>query len=461
MTHVAEHTDLLVTFGGLRRSNSWVVSGRHNRHVGSGYARRAGATTRIVSLSAQRDDAFADVGAEWISVMPGTDTAVMLSLIHVLITDGLADQEFLARYTVGAGEVGDYVLGHADGIPKTPEWAEAISRVPADRLRRLAHEMAAGRTLVNVVFALQRGEHGDQPVFAGLTLAAFLGQIGLPGGGYTHGFGSMGDFGMGFERVLAYWAGGNPFHHHQDLRRLTRALGRLDTFVVDEMHWTPTAKHADIVLPVATTLERDDIAVGAGDARLRVSRRAVAPYADAREEFAIFTELARRLTADFDEGLSAADWLRKMYEDWRATDASPPAPPFDEFWEAGGVPLPQRPYDDPVFSDFRADPDLHPLQTPSGRIELYSATIASYGLRDVPGHAAWIEPTQWWRSSLAATYDLHLLCNQPSHRLHSQQDMGAASRSTKIAGREPIRLHPADAVARGLRDGDFARVRSA
>jgi biotin/methionine sulfoxide reductase len=212
------------------------------------------------------------------------------------------------------------VLGHAEGIPKTPEWAEAISRAPADRLRRLAHEMAAGRTLVNVVFALQRGEHGDQPVFAGLTLAAFLGQIGLPGGGYTHGFGSMGDFGVGFERVpmpafpqggnpvtdfipcarisdmllhpgeefpydgstlrypdikLAYWAGGNPFHHHQDLRRLTRALGRLDTFVVDEMHWTPTAKHADIVLPVATTLERDDIAVGGF--RRRAQRRLLAP----------------------------------------------------------------------------------------------------------------------------------------------------------------------------------------
>jgi biotin/methionine sulfoxide reductase len=503
--HVAEHTELLVTFGGLRRSNTWVVPGGHDRHAGSGHARRAGASTRIVSLSAQRDDAFADVGAEWIGIMPGTDTAVMLALIYVLIADGLAGEEFLARYTVGAEEVRQYVLGRADGVPKTPEWAAAISRAPAERLRRLAHEMAAARTLVNVVFALQRGEHGDQPVFAGLTLAAFLGQIGLPGGGYTHGFGSMGDFGMGFERVpipafpqginpvaalipcarisdmllhpgeefpyngstlrypdikLAYWAGGNPFHHHQDLRRLTRAFGRLDTFVVDEMHWTATAKHADIVLPVATTLERDDIAAGAGDARLRVSRRAVAPHAEAREEFAIFTELAGRLKADFDEELDASGWLRKIYEDWRAAPGSPPAPPFEEFWEAGGVALPQRRYDDPVFSDFRANPGHHPLQTPSGRIELYSATLASYSLRDVPGHAAWIEPTQWWRSPQAATYDLHLLCNQPSHRLHSQQDMGAASRSTKVAGREPIRLHPADAAARGLHDGDVARVRS-
>jgi biotin/methionine sulfoxide reductase len=503
--HVAEHTELLVTFGGLRRSNTWVVPGGHDRHVGSGHARRAGASTRIVSLSAQRDDAFADVGAEWIGIMPGTDTAVMLALIYVLIADGLADNEFLARYTVGADEVRRYVLGQADGVPKTPEWAEAISRAPARRLRQLAREMAAGRTLVNVVYALQRGEHGDQPVFAGLTLAAFLGQIGLPGGGYTHGFGSMGNFGTGLNQVrlpvfprgvnpvaafipcarisdmllhpgeefpydgstlrypdirLAYWAGGNPFHHHQDLRRLTRALRRLDTFVVDETHWTPTAKHADIVLPVATTLERDDIAAGAGDARLRVSRRAVAPHADAREEFAIFTELARRLKADFDEGLDTPGWLRKLYEDWRGAPGAPPAPPFEEFWEAGGVPLPQRRYADPAFADFRAAPDLLPLDTPSGRIELYSATLASFGLRDVPGHAAWLEPTQWWGSPQAATYDLHLLCNQPSHRLHSQHDMGAASRSTKVAGREPIRLHPADAAARGLRDGDVARVRS-
>jgi biotin/methionine sulfoxide reductase len=504
--HVAEHTELLVSFGGLRRSNTWVVPGGHNRHVGTGYARRAGASTRIVSLSAQRDDAFDEVGAEWIGVMPGTDTAVILALIHVLITDGLADEEFLDRYTVGSEVVRDYVLGRADGVPKTPEWAEAISRAPAGRLRRLAHEMASRRTLVNVVFALQRGEHGEQPIFAALTLAAFLGQIGLPGGGYTHGFGSMGDFGVGFERVplptfpqgqnpvaefipcariadmllhpgeefrydgqtlrypeirLAYWAGGNPFHHHQDLRRLTRAFGKLDTFVVNEMHWTPTAKHADIVLPVATALERDDIAAGAGDARLRVSRRAVEPRAQAREEFEIFRELARRMEVDFTDGIEdARAWLERIYEDWRAAPGAPPAPPFGEFWEAGGVDLPQRPYDDPVFFAFRADPEGNPLATPSGRIELYSQTLADHGLLDAPGHATWLEPSLWWGGAEAAEFDLHMLCNQPSNRLHSQQDMGAASRATKVAGREPIRLNPLDASARGLRDGDVARVRS-
>jgi biotin/methionine sulfoxide reductase len=501
---VIEHTDLLVSFGGVRRANLWMVPGGHTRHLGSGHARTAARSTQVVALSAQRDDVFEDLDAEWVGVMPATDTAVMLALIHVLVVDGLADDEFLATHTVGADEVRRYVLGASDGVPKTPEWASRISRTPAHVIRDLAHRMASGRTLVNVVYALQRGERGEQAVFAGLTLAAFLGQIGLPGGGFAHGFGSMGDYGVGVagarlptfpqgvnpvpdfipcarisdlllhpgeeipydgERLrlpsirLAYWAGGNPFHHHQDLRRLRRALSRLDTFVVHETHWTPTAHHADVVLPVATTLERDDVAAGAGDSRLRASPRAVPPLGEAREELWIYTELARRLGADFADGLDSRQWLERIYEEWRT--GSPEAPPFQEFWHDGGVDLPQDPYLDTVFAAFRADPVNHPLATSSGRIELFSETLAGFGLPDVAGHAEWREPSQWWGSPLAEEFDLHLLCNQPSHRLHSQLDMGAASQSTKVAGREPLRLHPVDAAARGLADGDVALVRSA
>ncbi|NQX29064.1 molybdopterin-dependent oxidoreductase [Microbacteriaceae bacterium VKM Ac-2854] len=503
---IAEHTDLVVTFGGMRRSNTWVVPGGHDRHIASERARAVGRSTTVVSLSALRDDAFEEVGAEWIGVMPGTDTAVMLALIHVLVVEGLADDAFLERYTVGAERVRRYVLGEEDGLAKTPEWAESVSRAPAARIRDLARRMASGRTLVNVAFALQRGELGEQAIFAGVTLAAFLGQIGLPGGGFGHGYGSMGDYGVGVAGpklptfgqgrnavpdfipcarisdlllhpgeefaydgarhrypaiAFAYWAGGNPFHHHQDLRRLRRAFARLDTLVVNETHWTATAKHADIVLPIASSLERDDLAAGAGDARLRASPRAVPPLGESREEFAIFAALADRLGhgAAFHEGLDSAGWLRRLYGEWRAAPGTPPAPDFDEFWQQGGVDLPQQPYADTVFSAFRADPTGNPLQTPSGRIELYSATLDGFALADAPGQARWLEPSQCWRA--AGGDQLHLLANQPSHRLHSQHDMGPASRSTKVGGREAIRLHPTDAHARGIADGDVVRVSNA
>lgn len=509
-TDIAEHTDLLVSFGGLRRSNMWVVPGGHARHRGADLSRRAADRTNMVILTAQRDDVASDLGTEWIGVRPGTDTALMLALIHQLLVDGSVDEDFLSRYTCGSGAVREYIRGDLDGVPTTPEWAEQITGVPAGSIRDLARRMATGRTLVNVAYALQRAPHGEQAVFAGLTLAAFLGQIGLPGGGFTHGFGSMGDYGTGvagstlptfpqgknpveefipcarisdmllhpgkdirynggklrLPRIrLAYWAGGNPFHHHQDLRRLRHGLGGLDTLVVHETHWTATAKHADIVLPAASSLERDDIAAGAGDLRLRASPRAVEPYGESREEFWIYDQLARRLGADFSEGLDAHQWLERIYTEWRARPGSPEAPPFVDFWRAGGVDLPQEAYRDTVFTDFRRDPEDHPLHTPSGRIELYSQDLEDMRLPDVVPHAAWTgaerPENHEGAGPDAEAFDLVLLCNQPSHRLHSQLDMGAASRSTKVADREPIRLNPQDAAVRELADGDVALVSSA
>ncbi|MFT4233870.1 MAG: molybdopterin-dependent oxidoreductase [Microbacterium sp.] len=497
---IASHTDLFLAFGGLRRSNSWVVPGGQNRHRGTTQARSAAASTRIVSLSAQRDDALEELGAEWVGVKPGTDATVLLAMIHTLVVEGLSNETFLSTHTVGEDRVREYVLGDADGTPKTPAWAQAISGVPAETIRALARRAASGRTLVNVTYSLQRHQGGEQAVFAALTLAAFLGQIGLPGGGFSHGYGSMGDYGNGCEPVplptfnqgrnpvpdfipcarisdlllnpgtdipynggtltlpevrLAYWAGGNPFHHHQDLKRLRRAFTKLDSLVVHEFHWTPTARHADIVLPAANPLEREDIAAGPGDARLRAMPRIVAPHGEAREEFWIYDQLARRLGADVAEGRDARAWLEHIYEAWRDRADAPPVPAFADFWEAGGAPLPQVPYTDEAFSRFRADPTAHPLATPSGRIELFSETLDRFALPDVAGHAFWREP-----DPVDGSFDLELLCTQPSHRLHSQLDMGDASQATKVAGREPIRLNPTDAAARGLASGDVVRVTS-
>jgi len=218
----------------------------------------------------------------------------------------------------------------------------------------------------------------------GAVLAAMLGQIGLPGGGYNYALGALGHTGRRFNAVpiptlsqgkngtsefipvarisdmllnpgasfeyngrsmrypdikLVYWAGGNPFHHHQDINRLRRAFNVPQTIIVHESAWTPMAKFADIVLPATMTLERDDIGAAATDQRLVAMRRAMDPVGEARDDFDIFAALSKRLGVEqaFTEGRDSRQWLIHLYEPTRRALAEPgcDAPDFEEFWRRG------------------------------------------------------------------------------------------------------------------------------
>ncbi len=149
---------------------------------------------RIVSFSPLRDDVDGD--CEWHAPIPGTDVTIMLALAHVLAAESLADRDFLSTYCTGYERFERYLLGLDDGVPKSPQWAAPICGLPADELTALARRMAAGRTIVTVSWSLQRTRHGEQAPWMGLTLAAMLGQIGVPGGGFGHGYGSMNEPGL-------------------------------------------------------------------------------------------------------------------------------------------------------------------------------------------------------------------------------------------------------------------------
>ncbi len=98
------------------------------------------------------------------------------------------------------------------------------------------------------------------------------------------------------------------------------------------------------------------------------------------------------------------------------------------------------------------------LRTSSGRIEIFSEAIASFGYEDCPGHPAWLEPAEWLGAPLAERYPLHLVSNQPTAKLHSQFDPGPHCEAARVGGREVLRLHPDDAAARGIATGDLVRV---
>jgi biotin/methionine sulfoxide reductase len=283
-----------------------------------------------------------------------------------------------------------------------------------------------------------------------------------PGGGYDYN----GERRTYPDIKLIYWAGGNPFHHHQDLNRFLAAWRRPETIIVNEPWWTPLARHADIVLPATTSLERNDIGASSSfDNYFLAMKQAIAPQGEARNDYDIYAALAGRLgfAQRFTEGRDEMGWLRHTYDVARqqAARGKVELPSFDEFWERGHIanPVAERPAN--LFEEFRADPDANKLNTPSGRIEIFSDKIAGFGYDDCPGHPAWLEPAEWLGAPEARRHPLHLISNQPRHRLHSQLDQAGLARAAKVRGREPVQINPADAAARGIAEGDIVRLHNA
>lgn len=504
---VAREGRLVVMFGGIPMRNAQVSGGGVGRHrLRDELATCARAGVEFVNISPLRNDAAAALKAEWLPPRPGSDTAIMMGLAHTLLTEGLHDEAFLSRYSVGFDIVAAYLRGEADGVVKDADWASAQSGIPAERLRKLARQMATGRTLICTSVGLQRADYGEQPLWMTVVLAAMLGQIGLPGGGFGIGYGADASIGAtnrpirwpsfpqgsnpveafvpvamvaemllhpggvydydGQRRTfpdirLVWWAGGNPFHHHQDLNRLRQAFQRPETIIVNEISWTATARHADIVLPVAAPQERTDFGAGTQDNALVPMPKAVEPPGEARSEFEIFTELERRLSLGtrFSRRLSAEEWQEEMWAEMqeRAGARGFNLPSWHEFLRGDIVNLADPSPDTVYLSTFRADPEAHPLPTPSGRIELASEVIAGFGYDDCPGHPTWLAPRAW-QSGAAKDYPLHLLSGQPETRLHSQYDSGDFSMSRKVQGREPILINVEDAQDRGIADGDVVVV---
>ncbi|MEU7102691.1 molybdopterin-dependent oxidoreductase [Streptomyces longwoodensis] len=506
---IAESCELVVAFGGLALKNSQVNPGGLARHRTRDLQRKCReAGVRFVNVSPIRSDTADFLDAEWLPVLPNTDTALMLGIAHTMLVNDWHHEDFLTRCCEGFDRFASYLTGDVDGVVKDADWAARITGISRDSVLDLARRLSAQRSLIMVNYAIQRADHGEQPIWMSVVLAAMAGSLGRPGCGWGAGYATMDATGVApgrpsvasMPRVanpvadfipvariadtllepgatidydgqrltlpdlrLIYWCGGNPFHHHQDLHRLTRAWQRPDTVVVHEAWWNTTAKFADIVLPVATSLERDDFAAGFSDPHLIAMPKVREPAGEARTDHRIFAALAARLgyEREFTQSRSEIDWVRHLYDRTRADLGDDAAlPDFDDFWQrARGVELPALSGPFPgSFEALRSDPQRFPLATPSGRIEIFSETIDSFGYDDCTGHPAWFEPVEWLRADLADRFPLHLISNQPASRLHSQYDNGGHSLASKIHGREPVTVNPQDAASRGIENGMIVRV---
>ena len=515
-SEVAGQSKTMVLFGGAASKNAQVNAGGIGSHTAREQLRLLKeAGVRIVNVSPVRDDVLGELDADWWPCRPGSDVAIMLGLAHTLVVEGLYDQEFLNKYTVGFDKFLPYLLGTQDGQPKDADWASTLSEIPAADIRELAMRLGRERSVLGISWSLQRQMFGEQQYWMITTLGAMLGHIGLPGAGIGYGYGCIHNMGFGGRRIpnykmgalgmeigersaptdafipvarhadmlnnpgesfqyngqtltypdikLIYWAGGNPFHHHQDLNALRQAWRKPETIIVNEAFWTASARHADIVFPCTTMLERNDVGGSSYDVYLSPMRQVVPPFGKARSDFDVFSGLSARLgfEREFTEGRSEMQWVEKIYNDTRENAAAQGVnlPDFETFWQGEQVcvesQLPDAEY---TLEKFRRDPDLYPLNTPSGKIEIYSEDIAGFDYDDCRGHARWYPREEWLGSDRADLFPLHMISNQPRTQLHSQFDHAALSRKRKIKGRERARLNPVDALARGIADGDIVRV---
>ncbi len=487
---IKKNTEIFICFGGVPIKNGQISQGGTGHHYQKeNLIESAKSGIEFINISPLKSDLINEVNGEWIAARPNTDTALMLGLAHTIYSEGLCDTDFLNKYTEGFDKFLPYLLGKNDGIEKSAEWASAICNISVSKIKEIATKISKKRSMISVSWSLTRQDHGEQPFWMAIMLASMIGQIGLPGGGFGFGYSATNFIGGQFKVLpgaafpqaeneienfipvarisdlllnpgkkfdfngksyvypdtkIVYWAGGNPFHHHQDLNRLIKAWEKPDTIISNEWCWNTLAKRSDIVLPCTTPLERTDIMMTPRDPFVVSMDKIIEPYGQSKNDFEIFANIAKKMGIEekFTEGKSQDDWQEWIYKQTfdRAAAANIEIPKYEKFREQKWFKINDPTEPTIMLKDFREDPKKNPLDTPSGKIEIFSKTVADFNYDDCPGHPVWFEPCEWL-GKVNKKYPLHLISNQPKNKLHSQMDHGKYSKSFKINEREPLEIN--------------------
>ena len=527
---IMQHSKVIVIWG-ANPMDTLRIAWTSNDGVGLEYftkLKNSGKKIIIIDPIKSNTVEFYGKKAEWLSPKPNTDVALMLGIIHTMLSTGKYDKEFIETYTEGFDKFADYVMGKTgDKTVKDAKWASKISGISEKKIKELAKVFFENRTMLMTGYNMQRQHHGEQVHWMAVALASAIGQIGLPGGGFgisyhyanggspttnapviggiTVGKASGGgqewlndgsSTAIPVARIadcllnpgkaidyngrkitypdidLVYWVGGNPFVHHQDTNLLVKAWKKPSTVIVHDMYWTPTAKMADIVFPITTPYERNDLTMSGDYSNLNINpmKQVVARMPKSKHDYEVFADLAKAagFGEQYTEGKSEMQWLEDFYN--VAYNQAKQAgalmadgnemPDFATFWNAN-KPLTFAPTPEGEefvrYGDFREDPILNPLGTPSGKIEIYSETIAKMGYKDCGAYPQWFEPIEWIGMKNKPA-EFALVSPHPSLRLHSQLNNTSLREKYAVADREPIWINPADAKAKGIKNGDIVRV---
>ena len=426
-------------------------------------ARRRGA--RLWCIDPRRTET-ADKCDEHLALRPGTDAALALALMHELIVHNWLDHDYIERYTLGWPEL------KARALQWTPERAAEVCGVPAEQIRRLAHDYGTtGPAAIRLNYGVQRVRGGGNAVRAIACLPALVGAWRHPAGGLllsssgnfpvqraalqrpdllgarqprVINMATIGEalltpasetFGPAIEALVVY--NSNPVAIAPDSARVVAGFAREDLFTVVLEHFlTDTADHADYVLPATTQLEHWDVHTSYGHTDVLLNRPAIAPVGEALPNSEIFRRLARHM--GFDDPCLAEDDLSLCRQ------ALGDAVSFEQLLAQGFAPLnvPEAPFAQGGFP------------TPSGRCEFYSERLARAGMDGLPDHLPNHEvpdPQGPWPLALISPPPRNFL-NSSFVNVPSLQ---------QAEGPPVLEIHPQDAEARRIHDGDRVEVANA
>lgn len=426
---------------------------------------------KIIVIEPRKTRTVKTLGTDWIPILPGTDSAMMLAVIYVLITEDLIDREFIDSYSYGFKALEDHVLGKEDGMPKTPEWAETICGTPAERIKWLAQLYGSTSPVALIPgLSIQRTIGGEEAYRLSITLQTVTGNIGVPGGStgaymavtlpgpkvgamdtppnptrlsvnvYTWPDmvleGKSGGYPADVNAIIG--CGGNYLIQGSDTHKSIRAFESVDFTLCIDRFLTDTARYCDVVLPATTFLERTDI-VGGGGNYVLYSNKVLEPPGEAKNDYEIYCLLAERLGFGdkFSEGKTDEEWLDSFLCESEIED-------FEGFKRSGIYwGKDQKRF---ALKDYINDPGKHPLNTPSGKIQISSDKYALTGGTPIPKSQP-LQPNEM--------YPLRLITPKSRYHTHSQNYNIQWFNDRERNG---LWINPSDAEVRGIEDKDSIKV---
>lgn len=518
-----ENSDLVLMFGQNLAETRMSGGGQYYETLNALEKSNA----RVIIIDPRRTDSISALNAEWIPILPGTDGALVAGIIYTMIQEGLTDETFLRQYCVGwdkqtlpesapsNASYKDYILGQGDdAIAKTPQWAQTITGIPAERIIQLAREIGNAKAAwISQGWGLQRTSNGEQASKAIMMLPIVSGHIGRPGtntGGWGHsikypvpGFNIPNPvktiipcfmwtdaIKRGTEmtalnaavrgkdsldtniKFMWNYASNVPMNQHADLNKTHEILqdeSLCEFIMVWDTHMTATAKYADLLLPDVSSVESNDLidnsyASGSYNYFMRL-QNTIEPLWECRQSYDVLAEVAQKLgfKEQFTEGRTHEQWIEHCYNTMREKD--PALPSFEQTNDQGiiGRKLALDPNQRIALKAFREDPQANPLKTPSGKIEIYSEKLAQIGQNwelpagdSIPAIAKYCEPIEGIHSTqIRNTYPLVMTGFHDKGHVHSSYYSVAMLRE---AVPHMAWINPLDANPRAIQSGDLIEI---